>query len=206
MRRLATVVVFAGLLLAPAVRAQTETTRQHIGRKMVEVRNLYYEDQMPTALDVLGEIKGLLETLPDAKPNERAGVQLWRAAVYVALGDQTRARAEATAALSYDPTLVVDLAVFPPSVKTLVDSIRTAGSIAAPTPVAIGAPIRPTATPRNPAVAPSSRAATPLVRRPVFWGAVGGVVLAAAIAGAAASAGGSKAPPGETDTTITVGR
>lgn len=87
----------------------------------------YYDDKLVDALDRLAAVQALHERASGISTDERIKLLLWRTAVFLALGDRPKAEAEARGALILSPSLQVDLSVFRPSVKSLVDEIRAAG-------------------------------------------------------------------------------
>lgn len=85
----------------------------------------YYDGRAAAAWTELEKIDALGPLDESWWPvEEQIGLRLWRATILLALDDTVRAQAETRAALTLDPQLNVDLAVYPPAVKTTAEAAR----------------------------------------------------------------------------------
>src|SRR4051812_31623387 len=82
---------------------------------------------MDPALARLGDIEAATSGVPGVSASDRAQVLLWPAGWGLNKKERAAAEGWAKSALVLDPSLTVDLKVFPPSVKELTDSLRAAG-------------------------------------------------------------------------------
>lgn len=92
-----------------------------------QVSDAYFQDRAAVALEKLGALSALQERSGNFPAAEKVRVALWRTAVYLALSDPLQAEQEAGNALVLAPDLQVDLNEFKPSVKAVVDGVKSRG-------------------------------------------------------------------------------
>jgi len=84
----------------------------------------YYRDRAAQALELLDQVGKLQDADAQTPPSDRVRFQLWRVAVYLALGDKPQADAAAIQALALDPRIEIDTAEFPPSMQDAITDLR----------------------------------------------------------------------------------
>lgn len=100
---------------------------QTTGKLFDTVETAFAEDRIPDALAGLARIAAMQDGATHVRAPDRVRLCLWRAAVFLAGNDRASATTAAHDALVIDPALTVDLKVFPPPVKSLVEQVRARG-------------------------------------------------------------------------------
>lgn len=94
-------------------------------RILGDVKTAYYEDRLAYAMDQLGDLRARQQAIEGYPLQARVRVFLWRAAVYLELGDQDQARRELRLALALNLEPEVDLREFRPSLLKLLNRVKT---------------------------------------------------------------------------------
>lgn len=108
-------------------------------RLLKQAENDFYMGKHDDALNALRQLADLQSKEDFVSTKERISTYLWYASVYLAVNDQNKARAAVNRALTLNPELEVDLAVFRPSLADLVDLVRGRGLRLANVTVKVGA-------------------------------------------------------------------
>ena len=114
--------------LCPGCRAQLPALdaalQAALAKQMEAAANAFYEASFDQALEALAAAEALTKGSRWVPVKDRVAIHLWRATVFQAQRNEGLAESEARAALALDPSLQVDLRIFRPSVKDLIDRTR----------------------------------------------------------------------------------
>ena len=122
---------------APERPALDAALQAQLAAQIEAAANAFYDAEFDASLEALANAEGLTRGTRYVPVKDRITIHLWRATVFQAQRNTGLAEAQAAAALALDPQLQVDLGVFRPSVKELVDQLR-ATVRAAPITLTIG--------------------------------------------------------------------
>ncbi len=91
---------------------------------LATVRDAYYRNDAPRALEHIAKLELLRERSPVREADKEIKIRLWKAAIYMALERPDTAESEAMEALKLDPALEVDLETYKPSLAKEVARIK----------------------------------------------------------------------------------